>query len=155
MSLGIVLISLIISPSISYSQGIPNAIPGTVSSGSLSATSTVVVSTTEPVVCFKESDASRMVVELENNGDYREQIDLLKQANSELEKQIGFLKEINKLQQEQLKVSEQTIASYKELLKTQKEAYEKKIENEKPSIWGKIAAAVGGLGIGVLVGLLL
>jgi hypothetical protein len=156
VSLGIVLISLIINPSISYSQNIPKAISGTISSGDITTgTSTVKVSTTEPVICFTETDASKMIVELENSGDYQEQIDLLKQANAELEKQIGLLKDINKLQQEQLNVSKQTIESYKELLKTQKEAYEKQIENNKPSIWGKIAAAAGGLGIGVLIGLLL
>jgi uncharacterized membrane protein (DUF106 family) len=138
VSLGIVLISLVILPLTSYAQ-----------------TSTVTVNTASPVVCFTEDDAKKIVVDLENVNDYKEQVELLKEANAELEKQIGLLKDINKLQQEQLNVSKQTIESYKELLKTQKEAYEKQIENNKPSIWGKIAAAAGGLGIGVLIGLLL
>ncbi len=111
--------------------------------------------TTESVVCFKESDAAKIVVELENARDYQEQIELLKQANQELEKQITLLKEANKLQQEQLGVAKQTVESYKKLLETQKQAYEKKIENEKPSIWGKIMIGIGSLGVGVLVGLLL
>jgi uncharacterized membrane protein (DUF106 family) len=138
LSLKIVLISLVILPLTSYAQ-----------------TSTVTVNTASPVVCFTEDDAKKIVVDLENVNDYKEQVELLKEANAELEKQIISLKDINKLQQEQLNVSKQTIESYKELLKTQKEAYEKQIENNKPSIWGKIAAAAGGLGIGVLIGLLL
>ena len=110
---------------------------------------------TDPVICFKEADANKIIVRLETADDYEVEIDLLKQGNLELEKQINLLKEVNKLQTEQLLVSKQTINSYKELLKTQKEAYEKQIENTKPSVWGKIFAAVGGIGIGVLIGLLL
>jgi len=71
-------------------------------------------------ICFSEEQVKKMVVELENVEDYKEQIELLKQANDELTKQILALKEINKLQQEQLKISEQTIESYKKLLDTQK-----------------------------------
>ena len=106
-------------------------------------------------MCFTEEDTKKIVVELENSADYQEQVSLLKDANSELEKQIVSLKEINKLQQEQLEISKQTIESYKNLLNAQKEAYEKEIENSKPSIWGRIFAGAGGLGIGILVGLLL
>ena len=95
-----------------------------------------------------------MVVELENVEDYKEQIELLKQANDELTKQILALKEINKLQQEQLKISEQTIESYKKLLDTQKEAFEKELKN-KSGIWDKILVGLGSLGVGLLVGLLL
>jgi uncharacterized membrane protein (DUF106 family) len=138
LSLKIVLISLVILPLTSYAQP-----------------STVTVNTTDPVVCFTEDDAKKIVVDLENVNDYKEQVELLKEANAELEKQIISLKEINKLQQEQLEITKQTIESYKNLLKTQKEAYEKEIENNKPSIWGKIFAGIGGLGIGILVGLLL
>lgn len=122
---------------------------------SYAQTSTVTVNTASPVVCFTEDDAKKIVVDLENVNDYKEQVELLKEANAELEKQIISLKEINKLQQEQLEITKQTIESYKNLLKTQKEAYEKEIENNKPSIWGKIFAGIGGLGIGILVGLLL
>ena len=143
--LGIVLISLIINPLINncYAQ---------------SPTTTIVPTlkqTTESLVCFKEEDAKKMVVELENARDYEDEIDLLKKGNLEIEKQITLLKEANKLQNEQLDISKKTIDSYKELLQAQKDAYEKKIENEKPSIWGKFFAAIGGVGIGVLIGLLL
>jgi uncharacterized membrane protein (DUF106 family) len=121
---------------------------------SYAQTSTVVVNTTSSVVCFTEDDTKKIVVDLENVNDYKEQVEILKEANAELEKQIISLKEINKLQQEQLDISKQTIISYQNLLKVQKEAYEKEIKNNKPSIWGKIFASIGGLGVGVLIGLL-
>jgi len=105
-------------------------------------------------ICFSEEQVKKMVVELENVEDYKEQIELLKQANDELTKQILALKEINKLQQEQLKISEQTIESYKKLLDTQKEAFEKELKN-KSGIWDKILVGLGSLGVGLLVGLLL
>jgi len=138
LSLKIVLISLVILPLTSYAQ-----------------TSTVIVNSTSPVVCFTEDDAKKMVVDLENSNDYREQVEILKEANAELEKQITLLKEINKLQQEQSEISKQTIESYQKLLKAQKEAYEKEIENNKPSIWEKIFVGIGAAGIGVLIGSLL
>jgi len=106
-------------------------------------------------VCFTEEDAKKIVVELENSADYQEQIELLKDANVELEKQISFLKDINKLQQEQLTISKQTIESYKELIKSQREAYETEIKNTKPSIWKQIITGISGLGIGILIGLIL
>jgi len=87
--------------------------------------------------------------------DYQEQVRLLKDANSELEKQIVSLKEINKLQQEQLEISKRTVESYKELVKTQREAYETEIKNTKPSIWKQIITGISGLGIGILIGLVL
>lgn len=113
------------------------------------------VNTKEPIICFTEVDAKQMIVLLENSEDYKEQIILLKQGNSELEKQVILLKEVNKLQQEQLGISKTTIESYKTLLEVQKEAYEKQIENIKPSFLSKILPTIGGIGIGVLVGILL
>lgn len=138
MSLEIVLISLVILPLTSYAQS-----------------STVIVNTLEPVVCFTETDAKRIVVDLENVNDYREQVDLLKQANVELEKQIESLKKINKLQQEQLEISNQTIESYKKLLDAQRDAYETEIKKNKPSVLKTFFTGVGGMGIGILVGILL
>ena len=135
---------MVILPLTSYAQPPEGSISATTiksSTSDVKQTSTVIVNTTSPVVCFTEDDTKKIVVDLENSNDYREQVEILK--------------EINKLQQEQLEISKQTIESYKNLLNAQKEAYEKEIENSKPSIWGKIFAGVGGLGIGILVGLLL
>jgi len=136
---------LVILPSTSLAQ-IPNT---------KSSQPTISVNTDKPVVCFTEEDTKKIVVELENSADYQEQVSLLKDANSELEKQIVSLKEINKLQQEQLEISKRTIESYKELIKTQREAYETEIKNTKPSIWKQIITGISGLGIGVLIGLIL
>ncbi len=145
MSLGIVLISLVILLSTSLAQ----------TSNTKPNQTTILVNTDKPVVCFTEEDTKKIVVELENSADYQEQVSLLKDANSELEKQIVSLKEINKLQQEQLEISKRTIESYKELIKTQREAYETEIKNTKPSIWKQIITGISGLGIGVLIGLIL
>ena len=158
LSLKIVLISLVILPLTSYAQPPEGSISATTIKSStydVKQTSTVTVNSTSPVVCFTEDDTKKMVVDLENSNDYREQVEILKEANVELEKQIISLKEINKLQQEQLEISKQTIESYKNLLNAQKEAYEKEIENNKPNIWEKIFVGVGAAGIGVLIGLLL
>lgn len=115
----------------------------------------VLVNTVEPVICYEEKTGSQMILQLENAKDYKTQVDDLKQGNVELEKQIVLLKEANKLQAEQRDIANQTIESYKGLLKVQKESFEKQIENQKPSVWGKIGAAFGGLGIGILIGVLL
>lgn len=149
---------MVILPLTSYAQPPEGSISATTIKSStydVKQTSTVTVNSTSPVVCFTEDDTKKMVVDLENSNDYREQVEILKEANAELEKQIISLKEINKLQQEQLEISKQTIESYQKLLKTQKEAYEKEIENNKPNIWEKIFVGVGAAGIGVLIGLLL
>ena len=149
---------MVILPLTSYAQPPEGSISATTiksSTSDVKQTSTVIVNTTSPVVCFTEDDTKKIVVDLENSNDYREQVEILKEANVELEKQIISLKEINKLQQEQLEISKQTIESYQKLLNAQKEAYEKEIENNKPNIWEKIFVGVGAAGIGVLIGLLL
>ncbi|MFA7202951.1 MAG: hypothetical protein WC188_04510 [Candidatus Caldatribacteriota bacterium] len=106
-------------------------------------------------ICFSENDAKQMLVQLESVADYKEQIELMKSANQELLKQIELLKQVNKLQVDQLTTYKKTIDAYDALLKSQKNAYEKQIENERPSIFGKIFAGVGGIGAGILIGLIL
>lgn len=145
-----------------YGQEI-KTVPGTVvsdktqiSTPAASAGQTwVLVNTTEPVICYEEKTASQMILQLENAKDYKTQVDDLKQDNAELEKQIALLKEANKLLVEQRDIADQTIELYKDLLNAQKEFFEKQIENQKPSIWGKIGVALEGLGIGILIGVLL
>ena len=170
MSLGIVLISLVLSPSIDtscFAQEIKK-IPGTITSGDIGPGKNIIstpvapvgqawvlVNTTEPVICYTEETGKQIILQLENSNDYKTQVDLYKQGNVELEKQIDLLKETLVLQKQQRDVADQTIESYKKLITVQKDAYEKQIENNKPSIWGKIGAALGGLGIGALIGLLL
>lgn len=116
---------------------------------------TVIVNTTSPVICFSEEDAKKIVVQLEDLADYKDQVEILKQQNQELLKQIELLKTINKLQQDQIVLSTQAITNLNEVIKSQKNAYEKKIEEEKPSILNKLYTTVGTLGVGVLIGILL
>jgi len=129
LSFGIVLFSLVINPLINLSYA--------------------------GDICFSENDAKQMLVQLESVADYKEQIELMKSANQELLKQIELLKQVNKLQVDQLTTYKKTIDAYDALLKSQKNAYEKQIENERPSIFGKIFAGVGGIGAGILIGLIL
>jgi uncharacterized protein (DUF342 family) len=136
MKLGIVLISLVLLPSISCAEEIS-------------------VNTNQPVLCFTEEDVKIMVVNLENANDYKEQVVLIQQANQELENQIKSLQTILALQKEQLDISKQTIESYKNLINTQKTAYEQEIKNNKPNFWDKILPGLGGLGVGMLLMLLL
>lgn len=96
-----------------------------------------------------------MILDIENTQDYKEQVDLLKQSTAELEKQVNLLRQVNELQDQQIQTAEQTVISYHNLLKAQKEAYEKEIENNKPSIWREIGIGIGAAGIGALMGALL
>jgi uncharacterized protein YlxW (UPF0749 family) len=116
---------------------------------------TNVIYAAEPSVCFSEEDSKKIVVQLEDLADYKEQIEILKQQTAELEKQVKLLKEVASIQKEQLEFANKSIESYQTLLKTQQESYEKEIKNQKPSIFSKIYTTIGAVGIGVLVGLLL
>ncbi len=97
-------------------------------------------------VCFDELTAGRLVVQVEQTQNLREQIELYKQANDELIIQIKLLKEINNLKDEQ-------INKQKDLLKIQKDTYEGIIKESKPSLLKNIFNTIGAIGIGVLVGL--
>lgn len=144
MSLEIVLLLLVLSPLISvcYSQE---------NNFSSVGQTWVLVNTTEPVVCYEEKIAKQIILQLENAIDYKTQVEDLKLSNFELEKQIILLKEVNRLQAEQRDIANQAIESYKELLRVQKESFEKQIENQKPSVWSKIGAVLGGMGVGALL----
>lgn len=99
-------------------------------------------------ICFSEQTAKKMIVDLELKKNYEEQIEYYKEGNKELEYQIKLLKEVNSLQKEQ-------ITQYKDLMKLQKDGYESIIKENKPSFIKKTFEAIGFVGIGVLIGLLL
>jgi len=109
----------------------------------------------EPIICFKESDASQIVVKLENYPKLEDNIRLLKEENAELEKKINNLNEIIKSQEIVIANSEKTIKKLEETIITQKKAYEKQIEESKPSIWRYIGTAIGSLAVGLCIGLLI
>ncbi len=99
-------------------------------------------------VCFDELTAGRLVVQVEQTQNLKEQIELYKQANAELETQIKLLKEINNLKEEQ-------ISKQKDLLNVQKITYEGIIKENKPNVLRQIFNTIGAMGIGVLIGLAL
>jgi len=109
----------------------------------------------EPIICFKESDASQIVVKLENYPKLQDNIKTLKEENAELDIKIDKLNKIIKSQETIIANAEKTIKRLEETIDTQKKAYEKQIEEAKPSIWSYIATALGSLAVGLCIGLLL
>lgn len=99
-------------------------------------------------ICFSNEDAGRMVVELENYEKQKEMIELLKEENVELEKKIENMQKISEFQDSQLATANETIKKLNELQETQKKAYEKQIEEVKPSFFDKLKL----VGSGVLIG---
>ncbi len=97
-------------------------------------------------ICFDEQTAGRLVVQIEQTQNLKEQIELYKQANIELETQIKLLKEISNLKDGQ-------INKQKELLTIQKDTYEGIIKESKPNLLKNIFNIIGFIGIGILVGL--
>ncbi|MDA8104667.1 MAG: hypothetical protein M0Z71_04740 [Nitrospiraceae bacterium] len=105
-------------------------------------------------VCFSEADAEAIVVDIEKGKNLAEQVDLYKQANAELAQQVKLLKEIGDLQKQQLEVSRTAIEQYKDIIKYQGEAFQQVLKEAKPSILKCLIDAVGFIGIGALVGIL-
>jgi len=107
-------------------------------------------------VGFTEEESSVIVVSLEDNETRKVIISSLKEENKELNKKIVNLTEINKLQTIRISQLEQTVDSLERTIVVQKEAYEKKIEEEKPSFfdklgWGASGSVVGFLACAVLL----
>jgi hypothetical protein len=99
-------------------------------------------------VCFSEDHAGRMLQQLEQTQNLKEQVDLYERANQELEYQVKLLKEVNALQREQ-------VGQYKELLQIQREGYESIIKESKPNAFKEFINKLGFMGIGALVGMAL
>jgi len=97
-----------------------------------------------PPVCFSESTAKEMVVEIEKCRIIYQQVLLLREANAELEKQTEYLTKI-------VQAKEEEVAACNEVMKKQEEIAK---ENE-PSFWGRVLSSLGFVGVGVLIGLLL
>lgn len=100
------------------------------------------------------SDAKKIVVELEKNNIYVEQIKLLEKANGQLTNQTNILKEQNQLLQDQVKLKQEQLDLSSKELNNQKKVYEDKLaicEKDKPTLLDKIKIGVGGVGIGVIM----
>ncbi len=101
-------------------------------------------------VGFTDEESSVILVSLEDNETRKVIIDSLKEENIELNKKIENLTEINKLQAVRITQLEQTVSSLERTIKVQAEAYEKKIEEEKPSFFDKLGWGASGSVIGFL-----
>ena len=106
-------------------------------------------------ITFEESVAGKIVVEIEQCRITENQIELYKEANQELEYQIKLQKDINDLQKDQLEIAKETVKQYQELLKIQEDVYKQAIRDVKPNPVKKLIDAIGFIGIGILVGILL
>lgn len=106
-------------------------------------------------ICFHQDVAGKIVVEIEECRNLKAQIQLYKQAVEELETQRNILKEIVALQKEQVEIADKTIKRQTELLNLQKEMYERELKEAKPSFIRQAVTALGYVGVGVLIGLLL
>jgi hypothetical protein len=106
-------------------------------------------------VCFDPPTAGNMVVELEKARIMEKENILLREGNNELERQIGLLKQVTELKDKQIDVLEKTNKEYEDLLKTQKDLYSEMLKHAKPSIFSQLRDALGFVGIGALLMLVL
>ncbi len=102
-------------------------------------------------VCFTEEGTNRLVVELEQCQNLKEQINLFTQKSVEEERQIQLLKEKGSLQDRQLKTCNDTIEKWKGTVEEQKRI----CNDQKPGFFNQLFKALGFVGIGVLVGVIL
>ena len=103
----------------------------------------------EPIICFSEETAKRMVVEIEQCRITNKQIEILIKENQELRKQIEYLKAIIELQKKQLQISKETIENLQEIINYQNKAYK---HLYKKSFYDKIKENSLFLTLGILIG---
>jgi len=104
----------------------------------------------EPIICFSEETAKRMVVEIEQCRITDKQVEVLIKENQELKKQIEYLKTIVELQKKQLQISKETIENLQEIINYQNEAYKRLY---KKSFYDKIKENNLFLTLGILIGI--
>ena len=103
----------------------------------------------EPIICFSEETAKRMVVEIEQCRIANKQIEVLIKENQELKKQIEYLKAIVELQKKQLQISKETIENLQEIINYQNKVYK---HLYKKSFHDKIKENSLFLTLGILIG---
>lgn len=101
-------------------------------------------------VGFTDEESAVIVVTLEDNETRKIIIESLKEENLELNKKIENLIEINKLQTIRISQLEQTVNSLGRTIEAQAEAYEKKIKDQKSSLFDKLGWGASGSVIGFL-----
>ena len=103
----------------------------------------------EPIICFSEETAKKMVVEIEQCRITNKQVEVLIKENQELKKQIEYLKTIVELQKKQLQISKETIENLQEIVDYQNKAYK---HLYKKSFYDKIKEDSLFLTLGILIG---
>jgi hypothetical protein len=102
-------------------------------------------------VCFDESVASKIVVELERIPKLKEEIALEIKRGDELIRQRDTLMDTVRLQKEQVDLATETIKSQKQLAEVQDENCKKQIEAAKPSFWSRFGTHTAAFGIGGII----
>ena len=103
-------------------------------------------------VCFTESQAASIVVDLERAKIQREELEFQRQSNDELEKQVKLLKEVVALQKEQLKSAQDLNKAQAVAIEQQKQYYEKALKDAKPGFFESVFKAIGYIGVGLILG---
>lgn len=109
----------------------------------------------EENICYKPEVASKIVVDLQKANITNQELIATQKLNDELKVQIESLNQIIVLQKEQINILDSGMSSYKDLLKIQKEGYEKEIKNAKPKLLDTILKSIGLVGAGIVIGALL
>jgi hypothetical protein len=104
-------------------------------------------------ICFDETTAGQIVVELEKSKIIEQENALLEQGSQELERQVGLLKQIIELKDKQLQVEDQALTRYVDLIKQQQQICDEEIKRAKPSFFEKVGNIATGAIIGIIIGI--
>jgi cell shape-determining protein MreC len=96
-----------------------------------------------------------LVVEVERCRTLGDRIDLYQKANAELERQVELLQKIVDLKDKEIEVLERTNSKYRDLLTTEEEMYGQILKAQRPNPIQKAIEALGFVGLGVILVLLL
>ncbi len=109
----------------------------------------------EPQICFKNDDASRMVVELQKCRFTEEELSVQEKRNLELMNQKDKQEKLAKELERKFQSCSEALGKTEILMKEKDKACEEKVKAAKPSLWSMISGALGCLGLGLLIGVLL
>jgi len=102
-------------------------------------------------VCFTEESAKKLVVELEVCQNIKGQIEIMKQQTIEDNNQAALLKDKIGLYERQLIICNENIEKWKKVADEQ----EKICNEQKPKFMDQALKALGFLGLGIILGLIL
>ena len=106
-------------------------------------------------VCFNQETADRMVVELQSCRFTEQELTFQEKKNLELmsvsEKQAQLARET----EAKFKACSAALGKTDQLMKDKDAACDERVKQAKPSLWSMISSALGCVGIGLLIGILL